>query len=75
LTLKEKNFFSINEACKIAGISRPTFLRWIQQGKFIDVQYRDRNGWRIFTKDDVSRLKTKVNQISTNDAQRWLGDQ
>jgi predicted DNA-binding transcriptional regulator AlpA len=33
LTLKEQNFFSVGEACKIVGISRPTFLRWVQQGK------------------------------------------
>jgi len=72
LTLKKQNFFSISEACKIAGISRPTFLRWVQQGKFTDVQYRDRNGWRLFTNDEISRLKSMVDQVSANREQQWL---
>jgi excisionase family DNA binding protein len=75
LKLEEQKFFSISEACKIAGISRPTFLRWVQQGKFSDVQYRDRNGWRLFTEDDISRLKSRVNQIAANREQQWLGDE
>ena len=75
LKLEEQNLFSISEACKIAGISRPTFLRWVQQGKFTDVKYRDRNGWRIFTEDDISRLKSSVDQVSANREQQWLGDE
>jgi excisionase family DNA binding protein len=75
LKLEEQKFFSISEACKIAGISRPTFLRWVQQGKFSDVQYRDRNGWRLFTEDDISRLKSRVNQVAANREQQWLGDE
>ena len=75
LKLEEQNLFSISEACKIAGISRPTFLRWVQQGKFTDVQYRDRNGWRLFTKDDISRLKSRVDQVSANRDQQWLSDE
>jgi excisionase family DNA binding protein len=75
LTLKEQNFFSISEACKMAGISRPTFLRWVQQGKFTDVKYRDRNGWRLFTQDEISRLKSRVDQVSANRGQQWLGDE
>ena len=75
LKLEDQNFFSISKACKIAGISRPTFLRWVKQGKFTDVHYRDRNGWRLFTGDDISRLKSKVNEVAPNREQQWLGDE
>jgi DNA-binding transcriptional MerR regulator len=35
----------------------------VRQGKFTDVEHRDRNGWRLFTDDDVRRLKTRINLV------------
>jgi len=63
LKLDGRIYYSIGEACESAGISRDTFLRWVRQGKFTDVEYRDRNGWRLFTDDDVRRLKTRINLV------------
>ena len=59
-----KTFYQTTEACRISGISRNTFLRWVKSGAFCDVIYRDRRGWRLFTEDDLVRLKDEVNQIS-----------
>ena len=56
-------FYTTAEACEIAGTNRYTFLRWVRQGKFSDVRHRDRNGWRLFTEEDLSRLKARVNHI------------
>ncbi|MFC1893836.1 hypothetical protein ACFLYR_07440 [Chloroflexota bacterium] len=56
--------YNTSEACKLAGTNRCTYLRWIREGKFHDVVHRDRNGWRLFTKGDIGRLKAKVNYIS-----------
>ena len=53
----------IAEACSIAGTNRSTLLRWIREGRFDDVKTRDRNGWRLFGKDDIKRLKVEVNRI------------
>jgi len=53
----------IAEACEMAGTSRNTLLRWIREGRFSDVGIRDRNGWRLFTQNDVERLKAEVNRI------------
>jgi hypothetical protein len=35
----------------------------VRQGRFKDVQHRDRNGWRLFTDGDVRRLKIRANHV------------
>jgi len=40
-----------------------TLLRWIRDGSFADVEQRDWRGWRLFTDDDLTRLKDRVNYI------------
>ena len=66
--INQDTYFTIAEACKMAGTNRNTLLRWIREGRFPDVRNRDRNGWRIFTADDVTRLKSKVNEIKLVDS-------
>ena len=63
LKLNGQTFYKIGEACELAGASRDTFLRWVRQGKFTDVKHRDRNGWRLFTEDDVNRLRSRINHV------------
>jgi DNA-binding transcriptional MerR regulator len=63
LKLDDRTFYNTREACKIVGTNRDTFLRWVRQKKFTDVEHRDRNGWRLFTEDDLQRLKAHVNHI------------
>jgi excisionase family DNA binding protein len=63
IVLDGQTFYTTAEACKLAGTNRDTLLRWIREKKFNDVEYRDRNGWRLFTEDDVIRLKKRVNRI------------
>jgi DNA-binding transcriptional MerR regulator len=43
-------------AAKALGVSKATLLRWFREGKTVDVS-RDRNGWRIFTRDDLQRIR------------------
>ncbi|MEM7213995.1 MAG: MerR family transcriptional regulator [Pseudomonadota bacterium] len=47
--------FSTAEAAAEIGISRQTLLRWFRERRVTDVA-RDRNGWRVFTKSDISRI-------------------
>jgi hypothetical protein len=61
--LGNKKFYNTQEACRSAGTNRDTLLRWIRKNKFTDVKLRDRNGWRLFSNDDLIRLKKKVNRI------------
>jgi len=63
LKLDGQTFYSTAEACKLAGTSRETYLRWVRQRKVTDVEHRNRNGWRLFTNDDLFRLRSKVNHI------------
>ena len=49
--------YSTEQAAKRIGVSRSTLLRWIREKKVVDVERRDRNGWRVFTEADIARLK------------------
>ena len=53
-------YYKTSEACSMVGISRMTFLRWVREGLFTDVEHRDWKGWRLFTDDDLVRLETYV---------------
>ena len=61
--INNQRYYRITEACAIAGISRMTFLRWVRLGLYTDVEHRDWRGWRLFTDEDLTRLKAKVNHI------------
>ena len=63
ISLKGETYYRTAEACRIAGTSKNTFLRWVREGLFADVEHRDRRGWRLFTEDDVARLRGEVNRI------------
>ncbi len=50
------------EAAKRAGISKATLLRWLKEGKIPEVA-RDVRGWRIFTEEEVERIRGYANTI------------
>ena len=64
IKLNRQTYYSTAEACRIAGTSKNTFLRWVRNGSFVDVEHRDRRGWRLFTEDDLDRLKAEVNKVT-----------
>ena len=49
--------YPMKEALKRAGISEPTFYRWIRAKKIEDVAVRNRVNWRVFTEEDVARIR------------------
>ena len=57
-------YYRTAEVCRIAGITKNTFFRWVREGSFADTKIRDRRGWRLFTVDDLDRLKAEVNWIT-----------
>jgi predicted site-specific integrase-resolvase len=65
ITLDGKTYYRTAEACRLAGISRNTFFRWLREGLFADVGIRDRRGWRLFTEEDLIRLKNEANRVIT----------
>jgi len=64
--LNGENYYRTAEACHMAGTSKNTFLRWVKDGILTDVEHWDRRGWRLFTEEDLARLKSEVNQVGPN---------
>ena len=64
VSINGETYHRTTEVCRIAGISKNTFFRWVREGFFADVKCRDRRGWRLFKEDEVSRLKAEANRIS-----------
>lgn len=58
-----KTYYRTAEVCRAVSISRTTLFRWLKEGVFEEAKYRDRRGWRLFTEDEIDKLKTEVNRI------------
>jgi len=54
--LPDTRTYTTQEAAVEAGISKSTLLRWIREQRIKDVR-RDRNNWRVFSEQDVRRIK------------------
>jgi len=54
----DKNY-STEAAASQLGISKSTLLRWIREKRVRDVR-RDRNNWRVFSDEDIQRIKAKM---------------
>lgn len=62
LKINDLIYYRTSEACIKAGISRATLFRWLKAG-LLTQSYRDRRGWRLFTDDDVDRLRAEANRV------------
>jgi predicted site-specific integrase-resolvase len=64
ITVGGKSYYRTAEVCRSVGISRATFFRWLKAGVFKEAEHRDRRGWRLFTEEEVARLKAEATRIS-----------
>jgi len=64
VSLNGKTYLTTKEAAEKLEVSKQTLLRWFSEGKVNDVKKRDRNGWRLFTVSDISRIKKWKNEAS-----------
>jgi excisionase family DNA binding protein len=64
VAINGQKYYRTSEACRMAGISRTTLLRWLRQGNLKLPEYRDRREWRLFTSDDIDKLNQEANRIS-----------
>jgi MerR HTH family regulatory protein len=53
--IRGKLFYSAGEVAALAGIHRLTLLRWLREGKLVEVD-RDRNGWRLFSEEIAQQI-------------------
>lgn len=63
-------YYQTNEACRIAGISRATFFRWLKEGTIQDTKYKDRRGWRLFTEEDIDKLREEAQKVISNETSK-----
>ena len=64
ITINGQTYYRTSETCQAAGISKATLARWLKAGIIEDAAHKDRRGWRLFTKDDVNRIKAEASRIS-----------
>jgi DNA-binding transcriptional MerR regulator len=60
-----KKYYWTLEFCQKARISRSTLLRWLKGG-ILEEPIRDRRGWRIFSEEDLKRIKAEVGRTREN---------
>ena len=63
VTVDGQTYYRTIEVCRVVGISRTTFFRWLKQGIFKEAKRRDRRRWRLFAEDEVSRMKAEATRI------------
>ena len=56
-------YYRTAEVCQLIGISRTTLFRWLKAGSFAEAKYRDRRGWRLFTEEEVEKMRTEANRL------------
>jgi excisionase family DNA binding protein len=62
IEINGQTFYRTSEACAKMGISRATLFRWLRQG-ILKRSHRDRRGWRLFTEDDLTKIRTEATKI------------
>ncbi|MFQ5603548.1 MAG: MerR family transcriptional regulator [bacterium] len=63
VNIEGKQFYRTNEAMSIIGISKATWFRWLKEKKIRDVRHKDLRGWRLFTEEDIERIRKYANTI------------
>lgn len=64
--------FRIGETLRTAKMSRATYFRWVREGRCNDARFRDRNGRRVFTPDELRELLLVANRLV--DADQSMGN-
>jgi predicted site-specific integrase-resolvase len=65
ITIQRKKYYRTKEACHEAGISKATFHRWVRQGIVDDNIVKDRRGWRLFSEEDIERIRKEAYRLKT----------
>jgi len=64
VVINDQTYYRTAEVCRMVGISRSTLFRWLKEGIFSDVEYRDWRGWRLFTAAQVETIRAKTNHVT-----------
>jgi DNA-binding transcriptional MerR regulator len=64
VVINDQTYYRTAEVCRIIGISRNTLFRWLKEGIFSDVEYRDWRGWRLFTPAQLDTIRMKTSNVT-----------
>jgi transposase-like protein len=64
VTLSGETYYRTAEVSRVVGISRNTLFRWLKQDISREPKLRDRRGWRLFTEEEMNRLKAEANRLN-----------
>lgn len=67
VTINGQTYYRTAEVYRTVGISRNTLYLWLERGLLVKTEHRDRRGWRLFTQDEVDRVKAEVNRVTKSD--------
>ena len=67
--LQGRMLYTIGEALSKAGLSRSTYFRWVRLGRIHDTQFKDRNGRRVFTHEELEELGRVAQQLQDTQPQ------
>jgi len=63
VVINDQTYYRTAEVCRAVGISRNTLFRWLKEGIFSDVEYRDWRGWRLFTPAQIDIMRARTSQV------------
>ena len=69
-----QTLYRIGEALRIARLSRATYFRWVKLGRVSDTRFKDRNGRRVFTVEEVGELTRVAERLISAPTQLSLPD-
>jgi hypothetical protein len=58
-----RTVYRIGEALEAAAVSRASFFRWVKEGLIQDTEFRDRNGRRVLTAEEMENLKRFAHKL------------
>ena len=64
VVINNETYYRTAEVCRAVGISRNTLFRWLKEGIFSDVEYRDWRGWRLFTPAQMDIMRARTSQVT-----------
>ena len=64
IVINDQTYYRTAEVCRMIGISRNTLFRWLKEGIFSDVEYRDWRGWRLFTPAQLDTITAKTSHVT-----------
>jgi DNA-binding transcriptional MerR regulator len=60
-----QTYYRTADVCERTAISRATLFRWLKKGVLTHC-LRDRRGWRLYTAEDLSRIRDEANKVETD---------